>query len=84
MLALQALGLAVRKRRQSLGISQEVLAAKSGLHRTYVSDIERGARNPSWTILLRLASGLETSLAALQDDAAGSKSRSRGKKVPSE
>jgi len=36
-------GTAVRSRRKRLGISQEELAGRAGLHRTYVADIERGA-----------------------------------------
>jgi hypothetical protein len=41
------LGNAIKRKRSALGISQEELAARAGLHRTYVSDVERGARNPS-------------------------------------
>jgi transcriptional regulator with XRE-family HTH domain len=41
------LGAAIRERRSSLQISQEELAVRAGLHRTYLSDVERGARNPS-------------------------------------
>ena len=37
----------VRKTRQALGISQEELAFRSGLHRTYVGSVERGERNLS-------------------------------------
>lgn len=40
-------GLNVRKYRTNLGISQEALAEKAGLHRTYISDIERFKRNVS-------------------------------------
>src|SRR6266436_6432927 len=41
------LGMAIKTQRASLGISQEELAHRAGLHRTYISDLERGARNPS-------------------------------------
>jgi len=41
------LGVAIKTQRTSLGISQEELAHRAGLHRTYISDLERGARNPS-------------------------------------
>ena len=49
----------VHERREQLGISQEELAHRAGLHRTYISDIERGARNPSLKTLSRLADALE-------------------------
>ena len=53
------LGAAIRKRRSSLGISQEELAVRAGLHRTYVSDVERGARNPSIKTIGKIAEGLQ-------------------------
>jgi ribosome-binding protein aMBF1 (putative translation factor) len=40
-------GIAVRKRRSGLGISQEELADRAELHRTYIADIERGTRTSS-------------------------------------
>ena len=49
------LGLNVQKLRHDKGWSQEDLAFESGLHRTYVSGIERGIRNPTITIIQRLA-----------------------------
>ena len=55
----------VRARRKGLGISQEELAERAGLHRTYVADIERGARNPSLESISKLARALELSIAAL-------------------
>ena len=58
-------GLAVRKRRHELGISQEVLAERSGLHRTYVADIERGTRNVSIANIEKLATALEVRLSEL-------------------
>lgn len=41
--------------RQKKGWSQEQLAFESGLHRTYISDLERCARNPSISIVEQLA-----------------------------
>ena len=40
-------GTAVRTHRRQLGMSQEALAERAQLHRTYVTDVERGARNLS-------------------------------------
>jgi len=58
-------GAAVRLRRDHLGISQEELAGRAGLHRTYISDVERGARNVSLESIHRLAHALEVPLSAL-------------------
>ncbi len=58
-------GTAVREKRAELGISQEELANRAGLHRTYISDIERGARNPSLESIAKLARALELSLPVL-------------------
>lgn len=52
------IGKNVRLIRQERGWSQEQLAFESGLHRTYISGIERGVRNPTATILERLAVAL--------------------------
>lgn len=59
------LGNAIKRKRSALGISQEELAARAGLHRTYVSDVERGARNPSLESVDKLARALELSLPRL-------------------
>ena len=58
-------GLAIRRRRLQQGVSQEELAYRAGLHRTYVSDIERGVRNPSLVNVEKLAEALGTSLSDL-------------------
>ena len=58
-------GAAVRLRRDHLGISQEELAGRAGLHRTYISDVERGARNVSLESIHRLAAALEVPLSVL-------------------
>jgi transcriptional regulator with XRE-family HTH domain len=54
-----ALGSAIRELRRASGISQEVLAASCGLHRTYIGGIERGERNVSFANLLRIADALD-------------------------
>ena len=58
-------GLAIRKRRQELNISQEELAERAALHRTYVGDIERGKRNVSLLNIAKLAKSLNLSIADL-------------------
>ncbi|MDO9499660.1 helix-turn-helix domain-containing protein [Falsiroseomonas sp.] len=54
-----AFGAAVRTRRLALGISQEDLAHRSDLDRTYVGGIERGERNLSLLNLLAIARALD-------------------------
>lgn len=49
-------------------LSQENLAEISGLHRTYISGLERGLRNPTITIVARLARALEIAPGALLSD----------------
>ena len=64
--ALKALGEAIRARRGEItGLSQEGLADLAGMHRTYVSEIERGLRNPSYRNLFKLAAALEMPLSEL-------------------
>ncbi len=52
------LGQNVRRLRVEKGLSQEAFAHEAGIHRTYVSDIERGARNPTILIVEKLAERL--------------------------
>lgn len=54
-LMVKRLGRAVAKQRASLSMSQEQLSIISGLHRTYISDIERGCRSLSFKNVCRLA-----------------------------
>lgn len=63
--ALEAFGLSVRTRREAAGLSQEQLAARVGLHRTYVGSVERGERNISLKNIVALASALGTTASAL-------------------
>lgn len=53
-----ALGKAVKARREELGLTQEELASEAGLHQRWISNVERGWRNPSLRSLQRLARGL--------------------------
>lgn len=52
------LGANLKRLRQAKGLSQEELAFEADMHRTYVSGIERGRRNPTVTVLERLAQAL--------------------------
>ena len=58
-------GLNVKRLREAQGISQEDLADRAGVHRTYVSGVERGVRNPTITILEKIAGALGEPLAKL-------------------
>jgi len=59
------LGVAVRERRNELNISQEDFAEQAGLHRTYISDLERGKRNVSIENVEKLAKALNLSISDL-------------------
>ncbi len=62
---LTAFGKFIKQKRNELGLSQEELATRSGLHRTYISDVERGIRNLTLGAAWFLARGLSMSLADL-------------------
>lgn len=64
----ERLSLNMRRLRQSKGWSQEEFAHQAGLHRTYVSDLERGARNPTITVVDKLAVALGVPVGALLDE----------------
>ncbi len=64
----QLLGSNVRRLRDSKGWSQERLSEESGLHRTYISGIERGVRNPTVSIVAQVAAALAVSAAMLFND----------------
>ena len=57
--ALSALGDRLKNRRTHLGLSQEQMADRCGVHRTYYSAIERGERNVTVLVLLTIARGVE-------------------------
>ncbi len=61
----QLLGANVRRYRKQAGMSQEELSYRTGIKRSYISDLERGTRNPTVKALGRLASALEVDPSAL-------------------
>ena len=58
-------GTTIRSRREAAGLTQEKLAELSGLHRTYISLLERGLRMPSILVVQQLARALKTTMASL-------------------
>ncbi len=60
----EKLGKNVKKAREKLGLTQEELAEKVGIHVSYVSRIERGKVNPSYDILENLAKVLKVKSSA--------------------
>ena len=66
------LGKIISTMRQSKGLSQEELADVAGIHRTYVSQLERGLKSPTVVVLVRIARALGSKpskiLRALEDE----------------
>lgn len=69
----------MRAAREVLGLSQEGLAFECGLHRTYVSGVERGVRNPTVTVLEKLASALKIAPGRLLDEPEAGEGPRRGR-----
>jgi transcriptional regulator with XRE-family HTH domain len=64
---LKRFGETLREHRQRAGLSQEKLAAKAGIDRTYVGGAERGERNVALVNIVRLAEALNVTAAELLD-----------------
>jgi transcriptional regulator with XRE-family HTH domain len=60
-----ALGAAVRRLRRERGLRQKELSTASSLNTSYLSDIERGRRNPTWATLGRICDALEVRVSEL-------------------
>jgi transcriptional regulator with XRE-family HTH domain len=58
-------GFAVRDRREALSLTQEEFAERAGIHRTYLSYIERGTRNVSLVNIEKLAGALSLRISEL-------------------
>ena len=66
-------GLNLKKFRLKQGLSQEALAFECGLHRTYISGVERGVRNPTVLVLEQIAMALKVPSSRLLEEAGGSR-----------
>ncbi len=82
LLIRQRFGKAIRRRRRELELSQDVLAEKAELHRTYISNLERGEINPTLENIVRLADALDISVARLFLDYGVEEDCSRSGGVP--
>jgi len=72
-----ALGLAVKERRQELGLTQEALSLRAELHQRWISNVETGKRNPSYGSLRRLAAALNLSASELLAEAEAIEARGK-------
>jgi transcriptional regulator with XRE-family HTH domain len=73
----ERLGQVIKKRRELARLSQEDLAERAALDRTYVSQLERGLKSPSVRVLLRVAEALGCTSWELLQDAYGDETRRR-------
>jgi transcriptional regulator with XRE-family HTH domain len=67
----QKFGKVIRRRREAAGFSQEALAEEAGLHRTYISLLERGLRTPTIEVVRQLAEALDTTMVGLMGEVEG-------------
>lgn len=65
---LKTLAKRIKERRKALGLSQEELAFRANLDRTYISGIERGTRNPTITSLISIIEALDLPVSVLFKD----------------
>jgi transcriptional regulator with XRE-family HTH domain len=63
--SLSKFGENVRRRREVMALSQDQLADQADIHRTFISGIERGVRNPGLLSILRIAEALKTEVGTL-------------------
>ena len=65
MNTLTQLGMRIRYLRKQLGMSQLDLSLEAGVNKNYISDLERGQRNPSLLVLEKIAIALQIDLSTL-------------------
>lgn len=70
-------GANVRRLRRGIGWSQEELAFEAGIHRTYISGVERGIRNPTVLVLSEIADALKVPVHQLLLEVPSADKRSR-------
>ena len=56
---IRQVGLEIKRRRTAMGLTQEEFADISGLHRTYISGIERGERNATLDVVFQISNALK-------------------------
>ena len=61
----ERVGLNLQRLRRDKGFSQEELADRAQIHQTYLSGVERGRRNPTITVLQRIAEALDADITDL-------------------
>ena len=66
---LVALGAAIRRCRLAKGVSQEELAHRSVIDRSYMSSIERGGQNPGIMSVVRIARAMDVTMTELMAEA---------------
>jgi len=64
----QQVGRRLKESRQKLGLTQEQLAERAGLHYSYIGQVERGDKNPSLKTLYRLAGALNVGIDYLLEE----------------
>lgn len=78
----KSLGIVIKRRRETLALSQDQLALRSDLHRTYISDVERGERNLSFDSIYSLSKGLGVLPSLLFAEAELNAYKSAGESLP--
>lgn len=61
------LGSRIRERRKLLGLTQEELASKAGIDRSYIGGVERGERNLTFTVLCQICTAMSCDVAMLTE-----------------
>jgi DNA-binding XRE family transcriptional regulator len=68
---LSQLGGRIRQKRKQIGLTQEGLAYKADIDRSYIGGVERGERNLTFTVLCSICHALECDVAALTEGIPG-------------